>query len=115
MGLGIQDIHTNVGYDFATHMIEMIHNEIMAAQIGGMHSFKFHQYFFLMHLILFYNIDVVGPHFVKANDEFGVPLPVQLWTKCWNYFFPYPNFIMFHNEFVYPILIRSGIVVERVS
>ena len=78
MALNIQDIHTNVRYDFATHMIEMIHNEIVVAQIGGMQNFKFHQYSFHMHLILFYNRDFVGPHFVEATDEFGVPLPVQL-------------------------------------
>ena len=30
MALNIQDIHTNVGYDFATHMTNMIHNEIIA-------------------------------------------------------------------------------------
>ena len=114
MALDIQDIHTNVGYDFATHMIEMIHNEIVAAQIRGMQNFKFHQYSFLMHLVLFYNREIVGPHFVKATNEFGVPLPMQLWTRCWNHFFPYPNFMMFHNEFVYPILIRLGVVVERV-
>ena len=35
MALDIQDIHTNIGYDFATHMIEMIHNEIVTTQIGG--------------------------------------------------------------------------------
>ena len=29
-------------------------------------------------------------------------------------FFPYPNYIMFHNEFVHPILTRLGVVVERV-
>ena len=34
--LDIQDIHTNVGYEFATHIKDMIHNEIVVAQIGGM-------------------------------------------------------------------------------
>ena len=82
MALDIQDIHTKLGYDFATHMTEMIHNEIMAAQMGGMQNFKFHQYSFLMHMILFYNKDIVGPYFVEALDEFGVLLPMQLWTRC---------------------------------
>ena len=31
MALDIYDIHTNVGYDFATHITNMIHNEIMVA------------------------------------------------------------------------------------
>ena len=34
MALDIQDIHTNVGYDFVTHMVDMIHNEIVSAQVG---------------------------------------------------------------------------------
>ena len=34
MALDIQDIHTNVEYDFFTHMTYMIHNEIIGAQIG---------------------------------------------------------------------------------
>ena len=29
MAMDIQDIHTNFGYDFATHMTDMIHNEIV--------------------------------------------------------------------------------------
>ena len=31
MALDIQDIHKNVGYDFATHMTDMIHNKIVDA------------------------------------------------------------------------------------
>ena len=76
MALDIQDIHTNVGYDFATHIIDMIHNEMVAAQVEGVQNFKFHQYSFLMHMILFYNKDIVGLHFIEATDEFGVLLPV---------------------------------------
>ena len=114
MALDIQDIHTNVGYDFATHIIKMIHNEIVVAQVGGVHNFKFHQYSFLMHMILFYNRYVVGPHFVEATDEFEVPLPLQLWTRYLNHFYPYPNSVMFHNEFVHPILVRLGVIVDRV-
>ena len=30
------------------------------------------------------------------------------------FFFPYSNSIMFYDEFVCPILIRLGVVVERV-
>ena len=92
----------------------MIHNEIVVAQVGGVQNFKFHQYSFPMHMILFYNKDIVRPHFVEVTDEFGVPLLVQLWTRCWNHFYPYPNSIMFHNEFVHPILVRLGVIVERV-
>ena len=114
MALDIQYIYTNMGYDFATHIIEMIHNEILVTQIGGMQNFKFHQYSFLMHMILFFNRDIVGPHFVEATDEFRVPLLVQFWTKCWNHLFPYLNYIMFHNEFFHPILIMLGVVAERV-
>ena len=114
MALDIQDIHTNAGYDFPTHILDMIHNEVVTAQVEGVQNFKFHHYSFLMHMIFFYNKKFVGPHFVEAIDEFGVPLPVQLWTRCWNRFYPYPNSIMFYNEFVHPILSRLGVVVERV-
>ena len=76
MALDIHYIHTNAGYDFSTHIIEMIHNEIVAAQVGGVQNFKFHQYSFLMHMIMFYNKEIVGPHFVETTNEFGVPLPV---------------------------------------
>ena len=31
MPLDIQDIHTNAGYDFPTHIIDMIHNEVVVA------------------------------------------------------------------------------------
>ena len=82
MVLDIQDIHTNVGYDFVTHIEDMIHNEIVSAQVGELQNFKFHQYSFLMHLILFYNRENVGPHFIEAIEEFGVPLLVQLWSRC---------------------------------
>ena len=34
MALDIQDIQINVGYDFVTHITDMIHNEIVGAQIG---------------------------------------------------------------------------------
>ena len=33
MALDIQDIHTNVGCDFVTHIADMIHNEIVSAQV----------------------------------------------------------------------------------
>ena len=42
MALDIKDIHTNVGYDFVTHMTYMIHNEIFGAQAGELQNFKFH-------------------------------------------------------------------------
>ena len=54
----------------------MIHNEMVAAQVEGMQNLKFHQYSFLMHMILFYNKDIVKPHFVEATDNFGVPFLV---------------------------------------
>ena len=76
MVLHIQDIHTNGGYDFATYITKMIHNKIMSTQIEGMQNFKFLKYSFLMHMILFFNRDIVGTHFVEATNEFGVPLLV---------------------------------------
>ena len=113
MALDIQDIHTNVRYDFSNHIIDMIHNEMVAVQVEGVQNFKFHQYSFLMHMIFFYNKDIVGPHFVEAIDEFKQSLLVQLWTKFCNRFYPYPNSIMFYNEFVNPILGRLGVVVDQ--
>ena len=92
----------------------MIHNKVVATQVGGVQNFKFHQYSFLMHMILFDNRDIIGPQFAKDTDEFRVPWLVQLWTRCWNRFYPYPNYIIFHNEFVHPILVRLGVPVDRV-
>ena len=60
----------------------MIHNEMVAAQVEGVQNFKFHQYSFFMHMILFYNKDIVGPHFLEVTNEFGVQLLVQFWTRC---------------------------------
>ena len=92
----------------------MIHNEVVGAQIGEMKNFNFHQYSILMHLILFYNKEHVGFQFLEATDEFEVPLPIQIWSRCWNHFFPYSNSILFYNEFVCPIMMKLGVVVERV-
>ena len=68
MALDIQYINTNVGYDFVTHMNDMIHNEIVGAQRGELQNFKFHQYFFLMHLILFYNKEHFGPQLLETKE-----------------------------------------------
>ena len=34
VALDVKDIHTNIRYDFVTHMTDMIHNEIVGAQGG---------------------------------------------------------------------------------
>ena len=34
MALDIQDSHHNAGYDFVTHIVNVMHNEIVAAQKG---------------------------------------------------------------------------------
>ena len=39
---------------------------------------------------------------------------MQLWSRCWNHFFPYSNLILFYNEFVFPIMMKLGAIVERV-
>ena len=114
MALDIKDIHTNVGYDFVTHMKDMIHNEIVGAQAGELRNFKFHEYSFLMHLILFYNKEHVGHYLLEAIEEFRVQLLVQLWTWFWHYFYPFSNFLFFYNDFSCPIMKRLGAIVERV-
>ena len=40
ISLDIQDIHTDVGYDFVTHIKNVIYNEIMSAQQGELQNFK---------------------------------------------------------------------------
>ena len=32
---------------------------------------------------------------------------------CWNHFFPYSNSIIIYNEFICPIMMKLGVVVER--
>ena len=77
IALDIQDIHTNVGYDFITHISNMIHNEIVSTQRGELKNFKFHHYSLLMQLNLFQNIDHIGTNFIEETKDFGENLPVQ--------------------------------------
>ena len=42
-------------------------------------------------------------------------MPVEIWTRVWNFFYPYSNVISFYNHFFNPILKMMGLVIERIS
>ena len=76
MALNIQDSHHNVGYDFVTHIINVMHNKIVASQKGDMGNFKFYYYSFLVYIILYKYIGHIIPHFIEKTKENGDNLPV---------------------------------------
>lgn len=76
ISLDIQDMHTNVGYDFITHIINKIHNEMVCAQVGELKNFKFLHYSLLMHLILHQNIGHISPTFIEEMKEFREMVPI---------------------------------------
>ena len=61
MSINIHDQFTNIWYDYITHIINTIHNEIFVAQKGQLKNFKFNHYSLLMHLILYKNLAISNP------------------------------------------------------
>ena len=76
--LDIQELHPNIGYDFVTHIINVMHNEIIASQKGEMRNFKFHHYSISTHIILYKNIGHINFDFIEGTKENGESFPVQL-------------------------------------
>lgn len=107
-------MHTNVGYDFVTHISDSIYREMVCAQQGEIRNFKLLHYSMLMHMILHQNIGHISPNFIEESKELGEPLPIQFYTRLWQHFYPFSNSLTFYNDFAYPIMRMIGPNIDRI-
>lgn len=67
MALNIDDLYTNVGYDYVTYIANQIYDEIVVAQEGRLENFRFDHYSLLMHLILYKNVGFIDQSFIEST------------------------------------------------
>lgn len=94
IALDIKDLNHNVGYYLFTHIINSMHDKW---KISNFTLFIF----YVNHL--YKNIQHTSPYFIKGIEEIGESLPVQLWTRVCQRYYPYSNALAVHNDFVHPI------------
>ena len=88
MTLNIQDLFTNIEYNFVKYIIEKMQEQIEASWKGEFGNFKFHHYLLLTHLILDKNIGYFSIDFIDQTSDLDGYFPMELWTWVWDRHYP---------------------------
>ena len=80
----VQDAFHACEYDYVSHILDIMKENIAWARSGDMREFTFPYYSLLMHLILYRNVGYISPDFIEQTSNLDGAFSVQLWTQVWD-------------------------------